>query len=161
MTFTRDITKFVKNTEIRLAAAVVKSVYEMSSQIIKATPIDLPFGWHDPESVGYARGGWNVSFDGPNRRLTGRLDPSGEETIAAVRRALSGYRIRTHSSIHINNSVSYVPILEFGGYQNFVTRLKSTDAGYSSQAPVGMVRVTTFMWPTFVNKAVATARFIG
>jgi hypothetical protein len=158
--FAQQVLKFTKLTENRLRTVVIESVAKLATKVVKATPIDLPVGWHDPNSVGYARGGWCVSFNGPSSRLTGRLDPSGEDTITKIRSELQNYRITSHSTVHLNNNVPYIGTLEFGGYIDFVNRLKSTPEGFSTQAPAGMARLSSFLWPTFVNSAVSISRVI-
>jgi hypothetical protein len=156
LTFSADISKFIKSAEKKLRDAVVNGVFRLSTKIVQTTPVDAPYGWHDPESIGEARGGWFISFDGPSSQATNRLDPSGEVTLAKIKSQLRGYRIRTHNSIHLNNNVPYIGVLEYGGY-NFLTPLKSTADGYSTQAPHGMARLAALQWPTFVE-AKATSR---
>jgi len=158
MTFSTDISRFVKNAEKKLRDTVVNGVLQLSTQIVMKTPVDAPYGWHEPESVGEARGGWTVSFDGAESSPTGRLDPSGVETLAKIKSKLRSYRIRTHSSIHLNNSVPYIQTLEYGGY-NFRKRIKSTPEGFSTQAPAGMVRIALSQWSLFAT-AKATSRMV-
>ena len=162
MTFTSDIAKFVKTTENRLRTTVIEAVADLAGKIVKGTPIDAPPHWSedDLDNIGEARGGWFITFNGNSTRETGRLDPQGDATIAQIRSGLKSYLIKTHRSIHLNNNVSYIGVLEFGGYGEFVNRLKSTAEGYSTQAPAGMARVNMFLWPTIVTKVVATSRMI-
>jgi hypothetical protein len=164
MTFTDDIAKFVKTAERRLKKVVVDSTLSLSTVIIMRTPVDAPIGWHDPDSVGFARGSWYVSFNGYSTRGIGGNDPSGLNTVQKITTQLQRYNVREHTSIHINNNAPYIGLLEHGGYvppaYNFQTRIKSTAEGYSTQAPAGMVRVNAPMWPVMVVKATVSARMV-
>ena len=61
--FAQQVANFAQRTERRLAKTVSGAATKLATNIIKATPIDLPFGMHDPDSVGQARGGWVAGFD--------------------------------------------------------------------------------------------------
>jgi len=85
------------------------------SLIVLRTPVDR----------GEARGGWRVSVGGPVTESDGRLDPSGAATIAEGVGALKG--VSPFATIFISNPVKHIVFLE---------------NGWSTQAPVGMVKVS-------------------
>jgi hypothetical protein len=78
--FAQQVANFAQRTERRLAKTVSGAATKLATNIIKATPIDLPFGMHDPNSVGRARGGWVAGFDTNLNSNAYRLDPTGEAT---------------------------------------------------------------------------------
>lgn len=161
MTFAQDMAKFVRTAENRLKKTVAQSVWRLSREVVMSTPIDQPFGWHDEKSVGVARGGWFISFDISSANQVERKDPSGQATIKRIASSLQTYQPRRHNAIYLNNNVPYINMLEKGGYQNFVNRLKSTPTGFSTQAPAGMARLGAMLWPTFVNAAVSSVRMVS
>lgn len=87
---------------------------DLLNRIVFRTPVD----------TGRARGGWQVSRGGPQRRL-GEPDRDGSATVSrgeSVVRALKPY-----NNLAIYNNVFYIQFLE---------------NGYSQQAPSGMVGIS-------------------
>lgn len=159
MTFASDLTAFVARTERRLAKTVSVATVKLASKIIYGTPIDLPFGKHDPESVGEARGGWFVSVGGA-ASPTG-LDQNGAATVARITAAMAAYSPRNSTGFTLGNNVPYIVTLEKGGYDYpDENRLKSLPTGYSFQAPHGMMAINTPQWPIYVQGAAQIARTV-
>jgi hypothetical protein len=96
-------------------------VSEMLGMIVNQTPVD----------TGEARGGWQVAIGEPLFTETGRLDKDGSETVLTGLAALRG--ASPFSRIYIGNAVPYIGDL---------------DEGYSSQAPLGILKVVV---PAFRN----------
>lgn len=114
--FNRQVRDLAKN----LPAEVVKTVQDKLSLdalsgVVQKTPVD----------TGRAKGGWQV---GVNEMLigdTGRLDPSGQATIASESPKIEA--APPYAQVNITNSVEYIEPLE---------------NGHSDQAAHGMVAMT-------------------
>lgn len=91
---------------------------------------------------GRFRGNWQVSFDNRATEETGRIDKSGNMTIAAGVAALSLFRVGMRDIFFCNN-VPYAYRLEMG---------------HSKQAPGGMVRITAAEFQQFFSEAVSEVK---
>lgn len=87
---------------------------------------------------GRFRGNWQVSFDQKSEGETGRIDKSGNETIAAGNMVIERFKVGM-TSVYFCNNVPYAYPLEFG---------------HSKQAPGGMVRITAAEFQRFFDEAV-------
>lgn len=87
---------------------------------------------------GRFRGNWQVSFDQKSEEETGRIDKSGNETIAAGNMVIERFKVGM-TSVYFCNNVPYAYPLEFG---------------HSKQAPGGMVRITAAEFQRFFDEAV-------
>ncbi|WP_024561699.1 hypothetical protein ACP26E_05380 [Franconibacter pulveris 601] len=91
---------------------------------------------------GRFRGNWQVSFDNRASEETGRIDKSGNMTIAAGVAALSLFKVGMRDIFFCNN-VPYAYRLEMG---------------HSKQAPGGMVRITAAEFQQFFSEAVSEVK---
>ena len=89
---------------------------------------------------GRFRGNWQVSFEVGETGLLDLIDPRGASAKSNGMQVIEQFRIGV-GSIWMMNNLPYGPRLEY--------------EGWSSQAPAGMVRISTTEFQTFVNKAVA------
>lgn len=161
MTFAEQVSGFTQRAELRLARTVSGAATKLATNIIKATPIDLPFGLHDPNSVGRARGGWVAGFDTNLNSNAYRLDPTGGATSRDAAAAYVAYAPRAHMTLYLVNTVGYIGKLEFGGYDfDNERRVKTLPSGFSFQAPYGMMRINTKTWPALVTNAARIARTV-
>lgn len=87
---------------------------------------------------GRFRGNWQVSFDQKSEGETGRIDKSGNETIAAGNMVIQRFKVGM-TAVYFCNNVPYAYPLEFG---------------HSKQAPGGMVRITAAELQRFFDEAV-------
>ncbi|MBP2157127.1 Neck protein [Erwinia rhapontici] len=87
---------------------------------------------------GRFRGNWQVSFDQKSEGETGRIDKSGNETIAAGNMVIERFKVGM-TAVYFCNNVPYAYPLEFG---------------HSKQAPGGMVRITAAEFQRFFDEAV-------
>lgn len=87
---------------------------------------------------GRFRGNWQVSFGVPAAGETGRIDPESDTTLNAGSTVIAAYN-SSINSIWITNNVPYSVPLEYG---------------HSSQAPLGMVRVTMADAQKYIRDAV-------
>jgi hypothetical protein len=159
--FAEQVANFAQRTERRLARTVSGAATKLATNIIKATPIDQPFGMHDPNSVGRARGGWVAGFDTNLNSNAYRLDPTGEATSRDAAANYALYSPRVHTTLYLVNTVGYIGKLEFGGYDfDNERRVKTLPSGFSFQAPYGMMRVNAKAWPSLVSNAARVARTV-
>lgn len=88
---------------------------------------------------GRFKGNWQVTFDGMPTEETGRIDKSGNITLAMGNIALEHFKVGV-KSVYFSNIVPYAYALEFG---------------HSSQAPNGMVRIVAREAAKLFNEAIA------
>jgi len=161
MTFAEQVAKFAQRTERRLAKTVSGAATKLASNIVMGTPIDLPFGMHDPGSIGRARGGWVAGFDTNLTSNNTPLDPNGAPTVQKIAQTYSLYSPRIQTTLYLVNTVGYIGKLEFGFYR-FADelRVKTLPSGFSIQAPAGMMRVNAKEWGTTVSNAARVSRTV-
>lgn len=170
MTFAEQVLGFTQRAERRLARTVSGAATKLATNIIKATPIDLPSGirglawvpdFHDPDTVGRARGGWVAGLDTNLNSNNTPLDPTGDATSRNAAASYAAYSPRVHMTLYLVNTVGYIGKLEFGGYKfPDENRNKSLPSGFSFQAPYGMMRVNIKTWPALVTNAARIARTV-
>ncbi len=90
---------------------------------------------------GRFRGNWQFSIDSPATDELDRIDPSGNEAIAALLAQVQALTIG--QTAYIVNNLPYAVPLEYG---------------HSTQAPAGMVRVTLANFQRIVDEAIRTNR---
>lgn len=81
-----------------------------------------------PVDTGRFKGNWFVTINAPTNATTPEVDPNGAETISKGQAVLASYPDKTFPSIYVQNNLPYAERLE---------------NGYSTQAPGGMVGITT------------------
>lgn len=164
MTFKADIEKFIANVEKRAKAVIGGAASNLAADIIKKTPVDQPTGpngetpvWYDSASVGEARGGWRASINAPDFSRTGSLDEDGSSTSQQASREFYQYNVRRDHSLYLANGVEYISFLENGGYvpPRINNHIKSTESGFSYQAPQGMMKIHTNNWSRYVKSALS------
>ncbi|MGK4442455.1 hypothetical protein ACSMDF_03690 [Yersinia enterocolitica] len=92
------------------------------TRVTDGMEIKAPAGY----TGGRFRGNWQVGLDVQPDGETGRIDRSGNMTMAVGKYMLEQFKVET-KAIYFTNNVPYAYRLEFG---------------HSSQAPNGMVRIT-------------------
>lgn len=92
---------------------------------------------------GRYRGNWQVMFNTTTKTETGRIDPSGTETLAEGRKALNTYAVDTVSMIWVVNNVPYAMKLEFG---------------HSKQQPSGNVRIAINDFPRILAEVISEVK---
>jgi hypothetical protein len=143
--FADQINSFVSQTKARLNLATGYVVSDLAARIDERSPVGNPAAWVRPPPPDYKpgafRGNWQLGVDSVPSGETGRIDPSGETTQAALRAAIpeqAGGHI-----YYITNNRVYGPRLE---------------DGWSSQAPAGMVGITALEFPQVVRAAAERAK---
>ncbi|MFZ4998565.1 hypothetical protein EKN30_22450 [Enterobacter asburiae] len=104
------------------------------ARLVDGMDIKAPPGY----TGGRFRGNWQVSFDAQTTDETGRVDKTGNLTKAAGNYTLSLFKVGM-KAIYFCNNVPYAYRLEMG---------------HSSQAPGGMVRITSAEFQRFFEDAV-------
>lgn len=126
MSFGADLQSFAQKTGIRFDKVLRKVVIDMTSEIVRMTPVD----------TGHARSNY---FWGNSR--VSNIDPamSKNGSDSLVRSFEFSKEVRAGGTCYITNNLPYIMKLEYGS---------------SKQAPVGMARVTVAKWQGIVNAAV-------
>ncbi len=124
----RTLNRAIKVSEERADQFARKLLLEGYKRITAKTPVD----------TGRAKGNWNISANRPDIGIDeekkidtkkGIPAPVPEDQLPPV----------GEDAYYITNSLPYIDVLENGGYK---PGPKTTGAGYSIQAPSGMVKVT-------------------
>lgn len=143
--FTLDLEKFAAKVPNVSKAVVDKVCIDLLAKVVLRTPVGFPPNWKSPPPAGYVggrlRASWNTAAGSPD---TTERDPdkSGSRAIGRGRAAVAARPVE--SDVYITNSLPYVQRVEY--------------EGWSSQAPVGMLRVSVAEFQTFVSAAVASER---
>lgn len=113
----------------RLDEVVRGTLLDMSSKVIRRTPVGDPSLWQSPAPPGYAggtaRGNWQATIGQPAAGELARVDETGQATIADLTPMTEAAPGNVY---YLTNNVPYISRLEFDAW--------------SSQARAGMVRIT-------------------
>lgn len=142
--FTLDISNFVKKAKGRSHQATRLIVMGMGTRIVERSPVGDPIQWKDPghAPAGYTggrfRGNWQYGYgSAPQTVDLGTLDPSGQVSLQRLQAIPDQAAGLVHYWV---NNLPYGPRLE---------------AGWSSQAPSGMVGLTVIEYKQIVQRAAA------
>ena len=154
MSFIDDLNLWVAKAG-RSADKAIKAVCtDISSKVIQRTPVD----------TGRARGNWQPSIGNPITNTTDETDKSGRDTAA---NAENTAKEAPGNIFYLMNNLPYIGVLEYGRYPNppkrgtlirksvSATTEQRSSAGFSKQAPQGMVRVTVQEFEQALAKAVS------
>lgn len=141
--FTLDVNEFVDTTAPEaVALATRKLTLQGLTKVVFRTPV----------LTGRARGNWQVTLDAPASGEIGIIDSNGAATVERGLGVIA--TIGAFARAFITNNVPYILVLEHGGYPLEVrrgTRVRGSrparyavrsQAGFSKQAPQGMVELT-------------------
>lgn len=141
--FGADIRGFARRTGIKFDLVLRKVVIDMTSDIVKMTPVGDPTFWKRPNSAppGYTGGHARSNYFWGNSRIES-VDPSIDKSGGvSMRRAYTfSASVRAGGVCYITNNLPYIMALEYGHSKR--------------QAPGGMARVTVARWQNIVNAAV-------
>lgn len=113
--FTLDLTKFAKKTNVEMRTVIQKISMEAFKRILYRTPV----------LTGRARANWGCQIGSFHTGTTDSTDKSGSATMAAITATASQFN--GEGSIFLTNNVNYISDLE---------------NGTSRKSPQGMVGVT-------------------
>lgn len=141
--FTLDLQKFAAKVPVKAKTVVDKICIDLLRKVVLRTPVGSPNLWKGPAPKGYVggrlRASWNTSPVSPD---TQARDPDKSGS-SAINRGIAAVASRpVESDVFITNSLPYVQRVEY--------------EGWSTQAPVGMLRVTVTEFQDFVKRAVAS-----
>lgn len=130
MSFEDDIIRFT-NKSVAEADKIRRGVIlKLFSAVIDDTPVD----------TGLLRGNWQTSVGKPKEGTNITPDRGGGRAKAVISNKLGKFG----DSVHMVNNLPYAKVAEYGEWNGPTQKVNS--AGYSIQAPAGMVRknVTRF-----------------
>jgi hypothetical protein len=148
MSFSNDIKKWAEKTNQDIHDVRRAAFFEMSSAIIKRTPVDtgrMKGNWQATLNA-EATGSLNIPFGGSVKGVSD--DSAGRYVLNGVTRAANN--AKGDESMYLTNNLSYAVPLEYGHYGSG----PNTTGGYSNQAPTGMVRITVREYQMHVKNAV-------
>jgi hypothetical protein len=142
--FALDVSKWVEKAKGRSDVVVRKVALELHTQIVMKSPVGNPSLWKQPRP-GYVGGRFrNNWFPGVGTRsnsTTEQRDATGGQSVGRMQSLLP--TIHAGDVIFTTNNLAYSMRLE---------------TGWSTQAPVGMVRVAVENYPGVIEQAVAEAK---
>lgn len=130
-TFSLDIRAWCDKAKERADLVVRKVALDVGSRVVLRSPVD----------TGRFRANWQYGVGAPVLKTTETVDASGTETIARIGTLAATARLG--DVIYLSNSLPYALRLE---------------AGYSKQAPAGMVGLTVLEFQAAVDRSVAAAK---
>lgn len=95
--------------------------------------------FQSPVDSGRFRGNWFASGAAASSKVTEGTDEAGNKT--ADNAAELVLHLRDWNIFQLTNNLPYAEVIEFGGYGSTEANTGKTVAGYSRQAPSGVVRV--------------------
>ncbi len=117
-----DISRFISNTRLKMDDVIRGAMYGLAGNVVKTTPV----------KTGRARGNWIMTMDqGPVKKQTGILDPTGEHALDRIAEALEKFQAGKTKTIWLTNCLPYIIMLEYG---------------WSPQSPAGIVRLSLLLF---------------
>lgn len=125
------------------ANTVNATMFEMYGKIVSRTPVGNPSLWHYPVHKDYdpgtLRNSWNISFNGTIRNSIGQFSSSSKLE------ANGGISFKLDSNNKDKGAV-------ISNAQPYALRV---EAGWSTQAPQGMMRITVAEYQNIINSNVS------
>jgi hypothetical protein len=143
---------------IKVERVVRAVMLEALKRIVMRTPV----------LDGHARANWFVTFSNPSSDMTDATDMSGAKAISDGTALIGEFELGW--KLYITNNLPYIGVLEYGGYPIPVKRGTDmsqhggsgyeirSEAGFSKQAPHGMIRVTVAELKAMLPEAVAAVQ---
>lgn len=135
--------KLLKAAGDKAALVAQKSAESLLNSVVEKSPVGNPDLWKAPPPPGYSgghfRANWNVSFGSLDASVSAEKDTDGAATISKGSKTLTNYSLG--DKIFITNSLPYAHRLEYDAW--------------STQAPVGMVRISAAEFESYVRAQAA------
>jgi len=133
MSFTDDIRKFQRKTNLSMDVIVRKVVIDMTVAMVRMSPVD----------TGRFRGNWMMGVGSPDVSTIDAVDKDGSTTVARITAAAGS--LQAGGVVYITNSLPYARRLEYG---------------WSKQAPSppGIVRLTVQRYTDYIAAAVKSIK---
>lgn len=136
--FAVQLQAFADKTNKRADALVGGVIADIARALDARSPVGDPSYWQHPAPKDYApgrfRGNWQLGVNFAPEGETGRIDPTGAETVDAIISAIPEHPAGTLA--YLVNNVPYARPIE---------------DGYSRQAPAGVVGLTAVEFQSRVN----------
>jgi len=143
--FSLDLRALIERAKGKAELVATKTVLAVGTSLVMKSPVGDPSLWKSkpPKEYvgGHFRANWQYGFNVPLSGQIDDIDVSGQETINNI-----GNQLNTSGTggVHfIVNNLPYAVALEYG---------------HSTQAPEGIVGVTTVEFEDYVNQAVAESQ---
>lgn len=128
-TFSLQLKEFEDKAKARADEIVGRVTVTIAQRLDERSPVGNPTLWKHPAPKGYVggrfRGNWQLGVDQIPSGETGRIDPSGMETISAIVGSVP--QQAAGHIYYLTNNVPYAQEIE---------------DGHSTQAPTGLVALT-------------------
>lgn len=129
MSFKSDISKFTKKVEKNANNVFKATALQIFGRIIKMSPVGNPSIWKFPSASNYVggrfRNNWNTNIGSPDLSANRNASASGKASTSEMRS--ESVKVKIGDVIYMTNNLPYAERLE---------------NGWSSQAPIGMVKTT-------------------
>lgn len=140
MSFALDMEKFTKKANANVELLVRKTVFDISREVIRISPVGDAAAWKSPPPPGYVggrfKGNWDYGVGSVPTTKYSTIDKSGQASISRIERGMGG---EMAGKVHyIANNLPYAQRLE---------------DGWSNQAPQGMVKLTVLKFQGIVDAA--------
>lgn len=140
MSFSSDITKFIKQTQLSADTVLRKVGLDAYRGLLGRSPVD----------TGRFRGNWRIGINSVDKSTTEETAPAGEKAAALEQIGAAKFG----DSIYLSNNLPYAGVLEHG--MPGVTYADGRKA-HSPQAPTGVLRNTFEDVKNRLETAVRTA----
>ena len=142
MSFGSDIRKWAEKAKQGTDQVIRASLIDVSTRIIKRTPVGDPAQWqtkYPPKGYvgGTARGNWFASINNPVTAFSESVISESNAINAAAAMTANA----TGNVFYLTNNLPYIFRLEY--------------QGWSTQAPNGMVRVSVIEFNNALTKAIS------
>lgn len=154
-----DVLKKYNKLNLKSADKVMSNVgLNMFGGVIEDTPVGIR--GFVPDERGKLKGSWIVTAGSPSTTKTNRKTPNRKRN--SIKTRISSRIVSGKITMYLTSNSDYASVVEFGGYPSpvkvgtpkpkggFEIRSK---AGFSKQAPAGMVRKNALRFNTLVERA--------
>ena len=143
--FSVQLQQFADRTNQRSNDLVGLVTVQIAQRLDERSPVGDPKLWKNPPPKGYVggrfRGNWQLGVNVVPQGETGRIDPSGSQTLGTITASIPSQPAGT--VMYLANNVPYAPRIE---------------DGWSTQAPSGLVGLTAMEFQQVVDEAAAQVR---
>jgi hypothetical protein len=129
MSFSEDIRKFQRKTNLSMDVIVRRAIIQMGGRMVEMSPVD----------TGRFRGNWMPGIGSPNTSTIEAVDPDGSTTIARITAAFAN--VRAGGVLYVTNSLPYARRLEYGWSKK-------------APSPPGIVRATVQSYTAYIASEV-------
>jgi hypothetical protein len=133
MSFSDDIKKFQRKTNLSMDVIVRKVTIDITNSLVRMSPVD----------TGRFRGNWMIGVGSPDVSTIEAVDKDGSTTVARITNAAGS--LQAGGVVYITNSLPYARRLEYGWSQQ-------------APSPPGIVRLTVQRYTEYLENAVRSLK---